>query len=227
MNNHGRLENSRLPPRITYIPPMIPYPGAPDSPFFVGQNITNVYSQLCSDYDILGIGKDLSPPVVFWIFHWTYIKILIKGADWASVRSILCKVYRNDDLEQLMNSRQFLEALKRQSPTKDDDLIHHCPLFAVIFRGLVLRRRLYLYIQCQWFWQGLPETILMEMFCRHEIDLEDDDGNDFKDLLEKALLLIWFRKRLADFVKEKDEPTFVRGPSCYASNFPSDHSYYL
>lgn len=74
MNNHDRLENSRLPPHITYTPLMIPYPGTPNGPFFNGQNITNVldrYSQLCSDYDILGIGKDLSPPVVFWIFHWT------------------------------------------------------------------------------------------------------------------------------------------------------------
>lgn len=67
----------------------------------------------------------------------------------------------------------------------------------------------------------------MEMFCRHDIDLEGDGGDDFKDLLEKALLFAWFRKRLADFVKEKDEPTCVRGPSCCASSFPSDHSYYL
>ena len=166
-------------------------------------------------------------PWYFGFFTGHYIKILIKGADWASVRSILRKECRNDDLKQLMNSRQFLEALKRQSQTKDDDLIHHCPLFAGIFRGLVLRRRLYLYIHCQWFWQGLSETILIEMFCHHDIDLEDDDGDDFKDLLEKALLFIWFRKRLADFVKEKDEPTCVRGPSCCAPSFPSDHSYYL
>lgn len=49
-----------------------------------------------------------------------YIKILIKGADWALFRSILIpKEYKNSDLDQLMNSRVFLKALKKKPRSED------------------------------------------------------------------------------------------------------------
>ena len=45
----------------------------------------------------------------------------------------------------------------------------------------------------------------MEIFYRYNIDLEDDnDGIDFEDLLEEALVLIMCRKRLAGFIKEEE-----------------------
>ena len=49
----------------------------------------------------MGVRKVLSSSVVLG----RYIKILIKGADWATVKSILRKEFKNDDLDQLMNSR--------------------------------------------------------------------------------------------------------------------------
>lgn len=85
-----------------------------------------------------------------------------------------------------MNSRVFLKALKKKPRSEDDDLLHYCQLFASISRDLVLRKRLDLYRRCQWSLQGLPERVVMEIFYRFEIDLEDDDGLDFGDLLEKA-----------------------------------------
>lgn len=78
--------------------------------------------------------------------------------------------------------------------------MYYCQLFGSISKGLVLRRRLDPFTQCQWFLQGLPKTTLTEMFYRHDIDLEDDDGIDFDDLLKKVLVLIDCRKRLADFI---------------------------
>ena len=44
----------------------------------------------------------------------------------------------------------------------------------------------------------------MEIFYRYDIDLEDDDGLDFGDLLEKTLVLVKRRKFLADFVQDKE-----------------------
>ena len=61
-----------------------------------------------------------------------------------------------------------------------------------------------MYTQCQWFLQGLPGTFLAEIFYRHDTNLEDDDGINFKDLLKKALILIKCRKRLADFIEEEE-----------------------
>ena len=198
---------SRLPPPIAYAPFVIPYPGTPGTPFFDGQNITDFldrYNQLCSDYHLSESEKIYRLPWYCELFMGKYIKILIKGADWASVRSILRREYKNNDLDQLKNSRGFLEALKKKSRSEDDDLLHYCQFFASISRDLVLRKRLDLYTQCQWFLQGLPERVVMEIFYRYDIDLEDDDDLDFEDLLEKALVLVKRKKFLADFIRDEE-----------------------
>lgn len=45
---------------------------------------------------------------------------------------------------------------------------------------------------------------MTEIFYRCDIDLETDDGPDFWDLLEKALVLVKHRKFLADFIQDKE-----------------------
>lgn len=77
-------------------------------------------------------------------------------------------------------------------------------MFASISRNLVLRKRLDLYTQCQWFLQGLPEGIVMEIFYRYDIDLEDNDDLDFGDLLEKVLELVKRKKYWVDFIRDKE-----------------------
>lgn len=58
------------------------------------------------------------------------MKTLIQGADSATVRS---KLWREDDtrtmvLDQLMYSRELLEAVKKKSRSEDDDLLHYCQI---------------------------------------------------------------------------------------------------
>lgn len=45
---------------------------------------------------------------------------------------------------------------------------------------------------------------MMEIFNRYGIYLEDDDSLDFEDLLEKAMVIIRYRKFLADFIQDKE-----------------------
>ncbi len=154
-------------PPLAYVPMVIPYPGAPGAPKFDGQDITHfldLYDQLCSDYRLSESEKINRLPSYCEFFIRNYVKILIKGADWAAVRAILRREYKENDLDQLMYSREFLEALKKKACSEDDNLMHYCRLFASISRDLVSRKRLDLYTQCQWFLQGLPERIVMEIF---------------------------------------------------------------
>ena len=44
----------------------------------------------------------------------------------------------------------------------------------------------------------------MGIFYRYDIDLEDNDGLGFRDLLEKVLVSVKRRKFLADFVQDKE-----------------------
>ena len=192
---------------MTHFPIVMPYPGAPAAPFFDGQNITHfldLYDQLCSDYRLSESEKIYRLPWYCEFFIGRYIRILIKDADWTAAREILRREYKDNDLDQLMNSREFLEALKKKPCSEDDDLIQYCYMFASISKDLVSRKRLDLYTQCQWFLQGLPGGIVIEIFYRYKIDLEDDDDLDFGDLLEKVLVLVKRRKFLADFIQDKE-----------------------
>ena len=103
-----------------------------------------------------------------------------------------------------MDSREFLEVLKNKPHSEDDNLIWYCYMFASISTDLVLRKRLDLYTQCQWSLQGLSERIVMEIFYRYDIDLEDDDSLDFEDLLKKALVIVRRGKFLADLLQDRE-----------------------
>lgn len=48
-----------------------------------------------------------------------------------------------------------------------------------------------------------------EILYRHGIDLKDYHSIDFEDLLEKALVLIRYKKWFADFIKE-DESNYLK-----------------
>lgn len=195
-----------LPP-LGYVPMVIPYPGAPEAPMFDGKNVTHfldLYDLLCSDCRLSEFEKIYRLPWYCEFFTGRYVKILIKDADWTAARDILRRKYKDNDLDQLMNSREFLQAFKKKPRSKDDDLMHYCQLFASISRGLVLRQRLDRDTQCRWFLQGLPERLVMEMFYCYDIDLEDDESLEFEYLLEKALLLVKRTKYLANFMRDKE-----------------------
>ena len=196
---------------MAYFPVVMPYPGTPGAPFFDGHNITHfldLYSQCCSDYGLSESEKINRLPWYCEDFIGRYVRILIKDADWTAVRAILRREYKENDLDQLMYSREFLEALKKKARSEEDNLMHYCQLFASISRDLVLRKRLDRYTQCQWFLQGLPERTLMEIFYQYDdIDLEDDNDLDFEDLLKKALVIVRRRKSLANLPQDrKTEP---------------------
>lgn len=188
---------------MAYYPIVMPYPGTSNAPFFDAQNITyflDLYSQLCLDYRFSESEKinHLLSHCEFVIGN--YVKILIKGADWVAVRAILRREYNENDFDQLMYSRKFLEVLKKKASSKDDNLMRYCRLFASISRDLVLRKKLDLYTQCQWFLPELPTRIVMKIFYWHDINLEDNDSFDFEDLLNKAVVLVGRRKFLADLL---------------------------
>ncbi|MCJ1349385.1 hypothetical protein MMC31_007625 [Peltigera leucophlebia] len=111
-------ENPCIPPPLAYVPMVIPYPGTPGAPFFDGQNITHfldLYDQLCSDYRLSESEKINRLPWYCEFFTGNYIKILIKESDWVAVRSILRREYKDNDLDQLINSREFWKR-SRKSP---------------------------------------------------------------------------------------------------------------
>lgn len=88
-------------------------------------------------------------------------------------------------------------------------------MFASIFRDLILRKKLDPYTQYQLFLQELPEKVVIEIFCWHNIDLENDNSFDFEDLLEKTLVIVRCKKIMVDFIQDKETDL--------VSNYPDSH----
>lgn len=44
----------------------------------------------------------------------------------------------------------------------------------------------------------------MEIFCRHDIDLEDEVSLDFEELLKKAIVIVRRKKFLVDLLQDKE-----------------------
>lgn len=97
----------------------------------------------------------------------------------------------------------------QEKPRSDnDDLLHYCQLFTSISRGLVLRKRLDLYTQYQWFLQSLPERVLRKFSIDMAKILRTTTASILRIYWKKALVLIRCRKRFADFIKE-DESNYL------------------
>lgn len=82
------------------------------------------------------------------------------GESWQEVKKVLRKEYEEQDVDQQMNTREFLEALIRKPRTKGD-LKAYCIQFYAISARLYKRKRLDQHTRVRWFLQGLPrETII-------------------------------------------------------------------
>ena len=209
------LDKSHLPPPMAYVPIVKPYPGTihPGPHFLMDRTSPSFLTDRVSSAQIYRLWESEKLHRLSWYYYefstGNHIKILIKGEDWTTARSILRREYRNNDLWPADEFSRILGSTQGKSRPEDNDILHYCQLFALISRGLVLRTKLDLYIctrNVNWFYnlQGLPERVVVEISYRFDIDLEDDDGLDFGDLLEKALVLVKRRRYLVNLIRDKE-----------------------
>ncbi len=97
-----------------YSQAVMPYPGSPVASFFEGTNITDFldsYSRMCTDYQVDEQEKIKRLSWYCELFTGKYIKTLISSSrtSWVTLRKALREEYKNQDLNQQMNSRRFLE----------------------------------------------------------------------------------------------------------------------
>ena len=189
-----------------YFHAIMPYLGAPRTPFFEGSNVTDFldqYSQMCTDYQVDKHEKIKWLSGYCEIFTRKYVETLISssGTSWAALQKVLWEKYKDQDLNQQMNSRRFLETSKDKSRANNSDVLQYCRQFSAISQNLVAKGKLDSFTQSRWFLQGLPSTIQTEMFYRYELDPDDDLHMDFADLLKKALGLLGAKKKLVDLVR--------------------------
>ena len=192
--------------QLSYPPIVMPYQGSPGTLFFEGANISDFldrYSRMCSDYRISEKEKIRRLPWYCEMFTGKYIETLIgtSGTTWSTLRKVLREEYRDQDLSQQMNSRRFLETYKDKSRSDTADVLQYCRQYSAISESLVSKGKLDSFTQSRWFIQGLASTVQSELFYRYELDPDEDEDMDFKDLLKKALALVGSKKRMIDLIR--------------------------
>ena len=126
---------------------IMPYPGSPGAPYFEGSNITDFldsYSRMCTDHQVDEQEKIKRLSWYCELFTGKYIETLISssGTSWAALRKALREEYKDQDLNQQMNSRRFLEIYKSKSRSDTADALQYCRQFYAISRNLVAKGKL-------------------------------------------------------------------------------------
>ncbi len=157
---------------------------------------------MSTDYQV---GKQENIKRLYWyceLFTGKYIETLISssGISWAALCKVLRKEYKDQDLNQQVNSRRFLEIYKSNSRSDTAHVLQYCRQLCAISQNLVAKGKLDLFTQSRWFLQGLPSHLLTQMIYRYELDPDDDLNMDFDDLLKKAMRLLGAKKKLANLV---------------------------
>lgn len=173
-----------------YITPM-PYPGSPGAPYFSGHNVTefvNRFALICRDY---GVSEEEMFEKLPWYCEkmiGDYIKSIPEYVerDGAGLFKMMRKDYRKHDLDQQINSRNFLEIFKSKPRTEKDDLKQYCRQFHTISYTLVERGQLEKYTRAMWFIQGLPPKTREKVVRKVGCDTEDAETMDYTKIFKVA-----------------------------------------
>ena len=173
-----------------YTVPM-PLPGTNGAPYFQGQNVSDFLDRfdfMCEDYELSETDRIKRLP---WYCEKTigeYLRMLTEFNDesWQEVKKVLRKEYEEQDVDQQMNTREFLEALIRK-PRTEGDLKAYCRQFYAISTRLYKRKRLDEHTRVRWFLQGLPRETAIKVMRKHNYDDTDDEVLNFEAMHKTAI----------------------------------------
>ncbi len=146
------------------------YPGFSRASYFEGSNITDFFDSYSLMYIDYQVNKQEKIKRLSWyceLFTDKYIETLISFL--RTSRAALCKAlreeYKDQDLNQQINSRRFLELYKSKSHSDTAAVLQYCCQFSAISRNLIAEGKLDIFTQSRWFIQRLPSDLQIEMFC--------------------------------------------------------------
>ena len=164
--------NSSLPDRVVHVMLPCPLPGTPGAPYFDGRNVTDFldrYAYMCKNHNLSQEEMFLRLPEYCTRLYAAYIKTLPVWGDyenWGRLRHALRGEYADDDYDQQINSRRYLEALMSIKREMADDIRGYCRQFLPISENLIKEGLLDRYTQREWFLKGLPSEVVEKLILR-------------------------------------------------------------
>ena len=109
----------------------MPSATAPGMPYFQGPNVTEFldrYEGQCKDHHVLGSAMVARLPQHCYMTIAQYVRTIPEWVsnDWAALRVVLCREYREEDTYQMTRTRGFVEAWKKKGCTKGTNLRQFC-----------------------------------------------------------------------------------------------------
>ena len=132
-----RNQQSTAQDRIYVMVQPMPAPGTIETPYFVGQNVSQFikqYEQLCARYRVTGIEKHQGLPEYcdYWIGMWIRSLPEFTAGNWTELVRKLRAEYRAEDYHRRIETRDFIEAFVRISAEQPGDLRHYVHDFTTI-----------------------------------------------------------------------------------------------
>ena len=174
--NPALTEEAIRPMQIVHMP--MPPPGSAGAPFFDGSNITDFiddYSIMCCDYGVMNSMQLKRMPKYCTAIIAAQVKALPEytGGDWDAMARRLSKDYIDQDVNQKIRSRAYLEQYKQSSPDKKEGLKNYCRQFRSLATQVIEKKELDEYTACLWFIQGLMEKRRAKVVKKGGIKMEE------------------------------------------------------
>jgi hypothetical protein len=134
--------------------------------------------------------------------------------EWKKFCKILCRNYKNKDLNQQLHSLKYLEIFKNKMRTFLKEISQYCRQYIVISEKLIKTKKLQKTLRSAWFLQNLLKKFSEKFAIRCSLNEDDEDKMRFENLMKQTLQLIKSRsviiKTRKTSYKTKRTTTFVK-----------------
>ena len=149
------------------------------------------FEKQCDEYEIIEKKR--------WIKFFRYcvrfiaefMKIFFSYIDrsWKAFEKKMRKEYKDQNIEQMINSRLFLKKFKNKV-RKNNQMRIYSRQFRNISIKLIKWEQLNIYTQCSWYLQRLSNSYRIKLIRKHNFNLSDSDIMIFKLVYKTVIVMI-------------------------------------
>jgi hypothetical protein len=157
--------------------------------FFDEYNITKFldrYVDLCQNYDLEKRKKIRRFFRYCDFINEQYVRVMINANvfEWKEFCKILCKNYKNKDLNQQLHSLKYFEIFKNKMRTFLNEISQYCRQYIVISEKLIKTKKLQKTLRNVWFLQSLSKKFNEKLVIRCSLNENDKDKMNFENLMK-------------------------------------------
>ena len=182
-----------MPATVRYMMFMLA-PESSETLHFDEYNITKFlehFEKQCDEYEIIEKKRWIKLFRYCVKFIAEFMKIFSSYVDrsWKIFEKKMRKEYKDQNIEQMINSRLFLKKFKNKV-RKNNQMRIYSRQFKNISIKLIKWRQLNIYIQCSWYLQRLSNSYQIKLIRKHNFNLSDSNIMIFELAYETVIVMI-------------------------------------